>query len=124
MKEDKFEEATLGIFAYDKDIIPYLNDNSDVIKGIYIAQISLDSPANTSLRIGDIITKIDNLELTKMCDLRSYIYTKKPGDDVVLNVLRNNKEQQISVILGKKWEMGTVPISQNIDKKYKNIEKR
>ena len=102
MKEDKFEEATLGIFAYDKDIIPYLNDNSDVIKGIYIAQISLDSPANTSLRIGDIITKIDNLELTKMCDLRSYIYTKKPGDDVVLNVLRNNKEQQISVILGKK----------------------
>ena len=59
-----------------------------------------------------------------MCDLRSYIYTKKPGDDVVLNVLRNNKEQQISVILGKKWEMGTVPISQNIDKKYKNIEKR
>ena len=35
MKEDKFEEATLGIFAYDKDIIPYLNDNSDVIK-VYI----------------------------------------------------------------------------------------
>ena len=102
MKEDKFEEASLGIFAYDKDIIPYLGDNLDVTKGIYVAQISLDSPANTTLRIGDIITKIDNLELTKMCDLRSYIYTKKPGDEVLLNVLRNNKEQQVKVTLGNK----------------------
>ena len=102
MKEDKFEEASLGIFAYDKDIIPYLEDNLDVTKGIYVAQISLDSPANTTLRIGDIITKIDNLELTKMCDLRSYVYTKKPGDEVILNVLRNNKEQQVKVTLGTK----------------------
>ena len=107
MKEEKFEEASLGIFAYDKNIIPYLEDSLDITKGIYVAQISLDSPANTTLRIGDIITKIDDLELTKMCDLRSYIYTKKPGDEVVLNVLRNNKEQQISIILGTKWEMET-----------------
>ena len=54
------------------------------------------------LKIGDVITKIDNLELTKMCDLRCYIYTKKPTDEVTLTILRNNKEQQIKVTLGKK----------------------
>lgn len=103
LKEDKFEEASLGIFAYDKNIIPYLDESLNVTKGIYVAQISLDSPAqNKNLRVGDIITKIDNLELTKMCDLRSYIYTKKPGDEVTLNVLRNNKEQQIKINLSKK----------------------
>lgn len=102
-KEDKFEEASLGIFAYDKEVIPYLDENIQVTKGIYVAQISLDSPASkTELKVGDIITKIDNLELTKMCDLRSYIYTKKPTDEVTLTVLRNNKEQQIKVTLGKK----------------------
>lgn len=103
LKEEKFEEATLGIFAYDKNVIPYLNEKIEVKNGIYVAQISLDSPAKkTSLKEGDIITKIDELELNKMCDLRCYIYTKKPGDEVTLNVLRNNKEQQIKVTLGKK----------------------
>ena len=101
LKEDKFEEASLGIFAYDKNIIPYIDGSVDVQKGIYIAQVSLDSPAyKAGLKIGDIITKIDNLELTKMCDLRSYIYSKSPGDEVNLSVYRNKKEIQIRVKLG------------------------
>lgn len=103
LKEDKFEEASLGIFAYDKNVIPYLDEKLEVTKGIYVGQISLDSPVSkTSLKIGDVITKIDELELNKMCDLRCYIYTKKPGDEVTLTILRNNKEQQIKVTLGKK----------------------
>lgn len=103
MKEEKFEEATLGIFAYDKEIIPYIDENIDIQKGIYIAQISLDSPAaKTGLKIGDIITKIDDLELNKMCDLRCYIYTKSPGDEVNLTIYRNRKEMQIRVKLGTK----------------------
>ena len=103
LKEDKFEEATLGIFAYDKQIIPYINSEIEVNKGIYIAQIALDSPSiRSGLKIGDIITKIDDLELTKMSDLRCYIYTKKPGDEVTLTITRNEKEQQIKVILQQK----------------------
>lgn len=103
MKEDKFEEASLGIFAYDKEVIPYLDEKLDVKKGIYVAQISLDSPIiKENLREGDILTKIDNLELTKMSDLRKYIYTKKPDEKVNLTILRNNKEIQITVTLGKK----------------------
>lgn len=103
LKEDKFEEASLGIFAYDQNVIPYLNEKLEVTKGIYVAQISLDSVASkTNLKIGDVITKIDDLELNKMCDLRCYIYTKKPSDEVTLTILRNNQEQQIKVTLGKK----------------------
>ena len=103
MKEDKFDEASLGVFAYDKDIIPYIDGNIDIQKGIYIAQISLDSPAYKSgLKIGDIITKIDNLELNKMSDLRCYVYTKSPGDEVVLTIYRNRKELQLRIKLGTK----------------------
>lgn len=103
MKEDKFEEATLGIFAYDKNIIPYIDEKVEVTQGIYVGQIALDSnAAKTGLKIGDVITKIDDLKLNKMCDLRCYIYTKKPGDEVNLTILRNNKEQQVKVTLGKK----------------------
>lgn len=103
MKEEKFEEASLGIFAYDKQIIPYINSDIDIQKGIYVAQISLDSPAaKAKLKEGDIITKIDNLELNKMCDLRCYIYTKSPGDEVNLTVYRNKKEVQLTIKLGTK----------------------
>ena len=103
IKNDKFEEATLGIFAYDKEIIPYIDEKNKDLKGICIADISLDSPASkTDLKIGDVITKIDEIELIKMSDLRQYIYTKKPGDGVILTILDNNKEKQVKVTLGKK----------------------
>lgn len=46
--------------------------------------------------------EVDGLSLDKMCDLRSYIYTKKPGDEVIFKVLRNKKEMQIAVKLLKK----------------------
>ena len=101
MKEEKFEEASLGVFAYDKEIIPYVDSDVDIKKGIYIAQISIDSPAYKSgLKIGDVIIKIDNLELTKMSDLRSYIYTKSPGDEVNLTIYRNKKELLLKIKLG------------------------
>lgn len=103
LKENKFEEASLGIFAYDKNVIPYLNQDLEVSKGIYVGQISLDSPAKkTDLKIGDVITKIDDLELNKMCDLRCYIYTKKPSDEVTLTILRDGREKQIKVVLSTK----------------------
>ena len=103
LKEDKFEEANLGIFAYDKEIIPYLDEKIDNAKGIYVGQVSLDSPAYKSgIKIGDRIIKVDDLELNKMCDLRTYIYSKKPGEEIILTIIRNNKEQEISVELGNK----------------------
>ena len=101
--EGKFEEATIGIFAYDKNVIPYLDSNIKFDNGIYVAQISLDSPVfNSGLEIGDIITKIDEISLKKMCDLREYIYSKNVGDTVVLSVLRNNREKNIEVKLTRR----------------------
>ena len=101
LKENKFEEAYLGIFAYDKEIIPYLEEKKDNLKGIYVGQVALDSPAYKSqIKNGDKILKIDNLELNKMSDLRCYIYSKKPGDKVNLKIQREGKEEVIEVVLG------------------------
>lgn len=100
-----FQEATIGIYAYDKEVIPYLNktNNIDFDKGIYIAQITKNSSAdNTGLKEGDIITKIDDTELNTMNDLRKYIYTKKPGDTVALSVTRGKVNKTFNINLGKK----------------------
>lgn len=98
-----FEEAYLGIFAYDKNVIPYLDNSLKLENGIYVADLNPNSPAARSgIQEKDILVDIDGITLNKMCDLRCYIYTKKPGDEVTLHVLRNNKEQSIKVVLSKK----------------------
>lgn len=100
-----FEESTIGIYAYDKEVIPYLNASSNVSfeKGIYVAQITKNGPAdNTELKEGDIITNIDNTPLNTMNDLRQYIYTKKPNDEVTLRVARGKINKEIKIVLGKK----------------------
>ncbi len=99
----EFEEAYLGIFAYDKNVIPYLDSSIEFDSGIYVAQISSDGPSYSSgLKTGDIITKIDEITVNKMSELRNYVYTKKVGDEVKLTILRNNRERSIVIKLGKK----------------------
>lgn len=101
----EFQEATIGIYAYDKEVIPYLSQNklSNFENGIYVAQITKNSPASqTELKEGDIITQIDEIELNTMNDLRQYIYTKKPKDTVNLQITRGKIKKQISIVLGKK----------------------
>ena len=101
-----YEEATIGIYAYDKEVIPYLSGNYNRINfetGIYVAQIIKNGPAdNTELNEGDIITSIDGVELNTMNDLREYIYTKKPNEEVTLKIIRGKLNKDIKLILGKK----------------------
>ena len=100
-----FQEATIGIYAYDSEVILYINPNSKLNfnKGIYVAQITQNGPAdNTELKEGDIILSVDNKELNTMNELREYIYTKKPGDEIVLNISRGKISKEIKIVLGKK----------------------
>ena len=83
-----FEEAYIGISAYDSNVIPYLSSNG---------------PASSSrLYVGDVIHSIDGVTLNTMNDLKQYIYTKKPKDTVVLNVSHGKISREISIVLGKK----------------------
>lgn len=103
VKSDTFEEATMGIFAYDKKVIPYIDSTIDFDCGIYIEQIIKNSPADKAkLAVGDIITTIDGIEINKMSQLKEYIYTKKPGDEVTLNILKNKNNKEVKIKLVKK----------------------
>lgn len=100
---ENYEQPTIGIYAYDREVIPYLDANLNFEKGIYVAQITKNSPAEgTDLQEKDIILSIDGKELNTMNDLREYIYTKKPGDEVALQISRGKIRKEIAVVLGKK----------------------
>lgn len=103
LQTGKFDEAYLGIFGYDKEVIPYLEENLDFDIGIYVAEVIKDGPAyNIGIRKGDIINKIDDYEITKMNDLKRYIYQKNPGEKVNLFVKRGDKDIEFEVFLEQK----------------------
>ena len=99
----EFKEAQIGIYAYDKEVIQYLDKDLKFDTGIYVISINKIGPAyGKGLLEGDIITKIDEISLNKMSDLRKYIYTKEVGDEVTLTVNRKNREFEVKIKLGNK----------------------
>ena len=99
----KFEEATLGVFAFDKNVLRYIDEKLTLNEGIYVAKVNANSAAKEAgLKNTDIILSIDGNKLERMCDLRAYIYTKKPGEKVILKVQRNFRQIEIEATLKKK----------------------
>jgi S1-C subfamily serine protease len=98
-----FEEASLGIYAYDKEVIPYLDSSINIDNGVYVVDLVSGGVASSAgVRVNDVIVKIDGKAINKMTELRSYIYTKNVGDEVTLQILRKGIIMPITITLGKK----------------------
>ena len=102
-KFGEFKEAYLGVFAYDGSVMAYVDKDINLTKGVYIEKIAEDGPAkNTELKKGDVITKIDNTSVNKMSELQEYLFSKNPGNEIVLTIIRKDSERVIKVVLGQK----------------------
>ncbi len=98
-----FEEPSIGISGYDKNIIPYIDKTFKLESGVYIENVTLNSPAaNSGLVKGDIILKIDDKLIYTMNDIKEYIYTKKPGDIIKIEYRRGNNTNTVNLTLGKR----------------------
>ena len=87
-----------GVYAYDTKVIPYMKAKSET--GIYITKVVENTAAQKAgIQKDDIILSIDDQKLERMCELRQYIYTKKPKDEVTLKVLRNNRTLELTAKL-------------------------
>lgn len=105
----EFKEPYLGLFAYDKSVIPYIDGASDVPNGIYVAHVDANGPAyGGGIRKGCIIRKVDGTEVNTMMQLRTYIYSKYPGDTIQITHLmhESNEWTSTAVVLGEKVKDG------------------
>lgn len=101
--QNRFDEAFLGIYAYDKEVIPYISTTPNFTSGTYVVYIEENSPAISSgIQVGDIITSIDGKTMNTMIELREYIYSKLPGDTISINISRGYVTRTFEVILGNK----------------------
>ncbi|UDI78024.1 trypsin-like peptidase domain-containing protein [Staphylococcus taiwanensis] len=99
VKNGKIERPSIGIGLLNLSDIPdsYKKElNTDKDEGVYVAKVS----GSSEVKVGDIITKIDNKEVKEDTDLRTYLYqNKKPGETANLTVLRDGKTKEITVKL-------------------------
>ncbi len=110
-----------------------LNDlNTDELKidetqGVYISKVLEDSGAEEAgIKEGDIIKQIDDISVSKMSNLTGYISTKRPGDEVSVQVFRSGKIKTIPVTLKRNniFEIPNLGFSvKNLSKKDKKIFK-
>lgn len=102
------ERAYLGVryIMLSEDVAKYYElDNT---QGAYItggdagSAVAAGSPAEKAgLKDGDIITKVNNVTLEEGTSLVSQLSQSAPGDTVRFTVLRDGREQTLSVTLGR-----------------------
>ena len=82
--------------------------------GIYIAKVNDGGAGEAAgLKEGDVITKVDNKNVSKMAELQEYLNSKRPGDKISITYLRNKKSITKTVTL--KNAQGTTQVLKAAD---------
>lgn len=71
-------------------------------KGVLVTEVEEDSPAeNAGLRAGDIITKINDEEITSTAELSKTVRSYAPDTNVAVSVLRDGKKKKLNATLAE-----------------------
>ena len=95
------QQGILGIRGVQAANVPQ-DYGVKVSEGIYVDQVEEGSGADKAgIRSGDVITKLDNVDIRKFSDLTGYIGSKRPNDVVNVQVIRNGNIREFDVTLTK-----------------------
>lgn len=74
--------------------------NNDPQEGIVVITVTNNGPASKAgLQKGDIITKIDDSEVTTVSEFRHILYKHNVGDEIKITAVRDGKEKEFKVKL-------------------------
>lgn len=97
------QRALLGVTmgSVNADIAQKLNLGN--VEGVYVSTVVDNSAAKEAgIKPEDVIIAIDGEKISSAGDLQVKISQHRPGDDVKVTVLRDNKEKQFTVTLRNK----------------------
>ncbi len=91
-------------FNFEDENKGFLGVQSEKVDGgVKIAEVVPGSAAEKAgLKVGDIITKVDNVVINTPEDLSKTIGSYKPEEKVTITYKRNNKEQRVTTELSKR----------------------
>lgn len=92
------QQGILGIRGQEAVNSRELDKN--ITEGVYVSEVESESgAAEGGIKAGDVIKKIDNVQIRKFSDLTGYIGSKRPGDVVQVSVLRDGEQRVLDVRL-------------------------
>lgn len=98
---EKGEVITRPIIGLEiSDLNSEVLNRYKVNSGIYVNKVDSNYPAKF-LKIGDIITLIDDKEVENTSHFRYILYTHKVGDTIKITYIRDGKTNNISILLDK-----------------------
>ena len=99
IEKGSYEKVTLGIKGTDAETYAkYTNQQLSSESGVYVSEVISGSAAEKAgIKSGDIITKIDDVDLSVMSDLTKQLYNYTTGDKAQITVNRNGKEIKLDV---------------------------
>lgn len=94
------QRAYLGVMITDLNADLIKNEKINSNQGVYISDVAPNGAAQKAgLTKGDVIIKIDDIQINTASRLQEIIAMKKPGDKIKLSYLRNNKKQETEATL-------------------------
>jgi len=103
VQKGKVVRGFLGVTI--QDITPDLAESFKLkdTKGVIVPDVSPDSAAaKAGLKAGDIITAFDDKPVEKAAEFQRRVAMKKPGSEVEITVLRDDKKQTLTAKLEEK----------------------
>ncbi|MCU7551087.1 PDZ domain-containing protein [Chitinophagaceae bacterium LB-8] len=102
------DNGNMSFFHADSNraMLGVMTDTS--AKGAVVKSVTKESAAEKAgLKVGDIITSIDNKKVESPADVTENVRKHKPGDKISLSILRDGKKQNLNAELGK-WQGVTI----------------
>lgn len=95
------ELTYLGI--HGTDIPENMAETLGTQEGVYIKEIEIDSPAMAAgIQSGDVLIRVGNVSVANYNDLLNILYSAQPEDMIEITVLRQEKEMNMDVTLGRR----------------------
>ena len=102
----KIERPFIGISMLDSsdtfNLSRYRITLDTSLEGAVVIETQKGSPAaDAKLQLGDVITKIEDYEVTSVARLKYYLYKYAPGDKVKITYVRDGKTETVTIKLDK-----------------------
>ncbi|MBR9853538.1 MAG: trypsin-like serine protease [Algicola sp.] len=102
MEFGNVQKGLLGISAANTKSKAAIEMGLDQLEGVYVAGVEEESGADDAgLLEGDIIKKVDNIDIQKFSELTGYLSAKRPGDVVRVTLERDGENLVKNVTLKK-----------------------
>ncbi len=110
------QRAFLGVSVADINDDVAHKFNLSTYSGAAVMDVTPDGAAKEAgIKVGDVIVAVDGIEVHDVPELLEKIGQHRPGDKVVVTILRKGKKMDIPVVLRNSHGKTTVEVAERID---------